>query len=179
MVYVGIDNGSKKLGISFIDTESRLWYGTTLLREKGKASKFDPATHPYQLWEQLEHALNEFAPKKLLHDKGIVVGIERYFLQPGRGKAVLPWLQGFMMSGVYLFYDKKLKAEVVDFDAWKRVLIGYKTIAKEMVEAFVYRRAQTENLKMKIDTPLEDKQDTYDAMGISYYLWKKYSSSNK
>lgn len=168
MIYIGLDNGSKKFGFAMLDSEKKTWYGTTIVRSKGKADKFDKELHSYDIWNQIAAKLPE-------DPEQVVIGIEKYFIKRSRGKDVLPWLQGFMAASVYGHYDKKLQVEYVGSQEWKKELIGFKTSGKEFVEEYVRRHARAEKLQVTIGTQISDKEDTYDAMGISYFLWKKYS----
>lgn len=168
MVFIGLDNGSKKFGISILDPDNKTWYANTVTRTKSKSDAFNSMVHPYDLWDQLKAML----PKK---PTGVVIGIEKYFLKKGRGKDVLPWMQGFIAAAVYEHYQSKLKVVMVGSQDWKKVLIGFRTSGKEFVEDFVNRQARAEGLKLSIGTQIKDKEDTYDAMGIAFYLWKKSS----
>lgn len=172
MVFIGLDSASKKFGFSLLDTEKLTWFGTTIERTTGKSESFNSSKHPYDLWNQIEVLLPE-------DHKNVVIGIEKYFLKRGLGKGVLPWMQGFMAAKISSFYNDRVRVQFVGSQEWKKELIGFKTSGKEFVEDYVKRQARAERLKITIGTQIKDKEDTYDAMGIAYFLWKTHGKKVK
>lgn len=172
MIYIGLDNGGQKFGLSILNTETKEWFGTTITRTEKKSDSFNPNIHPYNLWDQIQQLLQEKAPTSNGRQGLVSAGIEKFFLKRGRGKEVLPWMQGFIAASIYAYYDKTTRVTLVGSQEWKKELIGFRTNGKEFVEEYVKRQAQVNKLKINITTKIEDKEDTYDAMGISYFLWR-------
>lgn len=162
MTYVGIDNGGSKVGLSILVPES-YWLGTTIQRTRKKTGPFQREIHAGDIWEQILEILGTH----LKEDENVTVGIEEYFLVRTKGSDVLPWMQGFLTAKI----NDYLPSAVILYPGsqkWKRELIGFKTYGKEHVEERVRIKAKNNKLKMILKSPTED---TFDAMGISYFLW--------
>lgn len=162
MVYIGIDNGGSKVGFSILVPGS-YWFGTTVQRIRKKSGAFQREIHASDIWEQILEILGTH----LKEDEDTIIGIEEYFLARTKGSDVLPWMQGFLTAKIN---DYLPSAGILypGSQKWKRELIGFKTYGKEHVEERVRTKAKNNKLKMILKAPTED---TFDAMGISYFLW--------
>jgi hypothetical protein len=163
MTYIGIDNGGSKVGLSIL-VPGNYWFGTTIQRKRKKSGPFEREIHPNDIWEQILEILGDYIKDD--NDK-ITIAIEEYFLARTKGSDVLPWMQGFLTAKI----NDYLPSAVIFYPGsqkWKKELIGFKTYGKEHVEERVRVKAKNNKLKMVLKSPTED---TFDAMGIAYYLW--------
>lgn len=169
MYYIGIDNGGSKVGVSILQPGA-FWFGTTIQRLRKKAAAFERSIHAVDIWEQMLEIFGNY----LDDNETMTIGIEEYFLARTKGSDVLPWMQGFLTGKIT---DSLPSASIVypGSQKWKKELIGFKTYGKEHVEERVKVKAKNNKLKMILKNPTED---TYDAMGISYYLWSEDPNKN-
>ncbi len=166
MIYIGIDNGGNKLGLSLLNTKTKYWYAACIERKSKKSSAFTREIHPHEIWEQMLEIMISNGIDET-NSNNIIVGIEEYFILRTKGSDVLPWMQGFLTAKIN---DALPEAQVVypGSQKWKRELIGFKTSGKEFVEERVKIKAKNNNIKI---VAKNQSPDMFDAMGISYFLW--------
>lgn len=169
MYIVGLDNGSSEFGICVIDTYKKLVNVGTAAR-RTKAKKFDKTVHPYELMETIELCVDKNSRRTDISK--LYFGIEEFFMSRGKGKHVLPWMQGFVVG--YLHSKGVTNLAYVPDDVWKKHLLGVprpggKQGIHPAVDAWCRNKGYTLR-HMEEETGYKLTDDSYDAAGIAIFL---------